>query len=72
MRAQVRADNTKALEVMQRRGLQLVEMAPALQAELDRAAEAVAHQNEHTVPKAFRDKVQKLADDYRAQLARKK
>jgi TRAP-type C4-dicarboxylate transport system substrate-binding protein len=69
---QVRTDNAKALEVMKQRGLQVVDMGPDLKAELDRAAEAVAHQNENTVPKAYRDKVQKLVDDYRAQLAKKK
>jgi TRAP-type C4-dicarboxylate transport system substrate-binding protein len=69
---QVRADNATALEVMKQRGLQVVDMSTDLKAELDRAAEAVAHQNENTVPKAFRDKVQKLVDDYRAERANKR
>jgi TRAP-type C4-dicarboxylate transport system substrate-binding protein len=69
---QVRADNVKALEVMRQKGLQVMEMGPELRAELDRAAEAVARANAGTVPKAFQDKVQKLVDEYRAAVVRKK
>jgi TRAP-type transport system periplasmic protein len=70
--AQVRADNKKSMEVMRKQGLELVEITPALQTELDKAAEQVARSRGAEVPKEFQDKVQKLVDDYRASLAKAK
>jgi TRAP-type transport system periplasmic protein len=63
--SQVRADNTKALDAMKQKGLQIVDVGPDLAKELEKAAEAVAHANSTAVSKEFQDKVQKLVDNYR-------
>jgi TRAP-type transport system periplasmic protein len=63
---QVRLDNTKSLEAMKAKGLQVVDMSPELKKELEKAGETVARANAGGVSKDFQAKVQKLVDDYRA------
>ncbi len=64
--AQVRADNTKALDGMKKAGLEEVPTPKALQEELAHAGEAVARAAGKNVPAEFQAKVQKIVDDYRA------
>lgn len=62
---QVREDNTKSLDAMKSKGLQIVDMSPELVKEIEKAAQTVANASAGAVQKEFADKVRKLVDDYR-------
>jgi TRAP-type C4-dicarboxylate transport system substrate-binding protein len=64
--AQIRSDNTIALDRLKANGLQVVPTPVELQKELDKRSEAVARAVGATMSKAFQDKVAKLVEDYRS------
>jgi TRAP-type C4-dicarboxylate transport system substrate-binding protein len=65
IKKQVREDNTKALEAMKAKGMQVFDMSPELTKTFETAAEQVAHMNADQVSKEFQAKVEKLVNDWR-------